>query len=174
MTIRRPFPRAHASLLVMAIAAAAGISGMALARDSLGIFGEWGAFRDPATPRCYAIAKALPSTLSRDYQPYATVGTWPKRKLRNQVHFRMSRKMAADPRLSLRIGGKSFALTGGGGDAWAADDRMNAAITAAMRSAPTMTASASDAQGKRFSNTWRLQGAASAMDAAAIGCARIK
>ncbi|MCB2063891.1 MAG: hypothetical protein KDE25_10635, partial [Novosphingobium sp.] len=88
---------------------------MALARDSLGIFGEWGAFRDPATPRCYAIAKALPSTLRRDYQPYATVGTWPKRKLRNQVHFRMSRKMAANPRLSLKIGGKSHKLTGGGG-----------------------------------------------------------
>ncbi len=146
----------------------------AMARENIGIYGNWGAFRDPMVPRCYAVAKALPSTMRRDYQPYATVGTWPKRKLRNQIHFRMSRKLASDPRLSLMIGGRSFALIGGGGDAWAADGRANAAITAAMRSASDMTVSASDAEGKRFSNTWRLGGAASAMDAAAIGCARLR
>ena len=28
------------------------------AKDSLGVFGDWGAFRDPAVPRCYAIAAA--------------------------------------------------------------------------------------------------------------------
>jgi hypothetical protein len=146
----------------------------ATARDSLGLYGDWGAFRDPATPRCYAIAKALPSTLKRDYQPYASVGTWPRRSVRNQVHFRMSRKMAAQPRITLRVEGKTFELSGGGGDAWAADARGNAGILAAMRSASTMTASATDAQGKRFSNSWRLPGAASAMDAAAIGCARLR
>jgi len=158
----------------MALVLAAGLGGTASARENLGIFSEWGAFRDPTVPRCYAIAKAIPSTLHRDYQPYVTVGTWPKRKLRNQVHFRLSRKLAAKPRLSLRIGGRSYALTGGGGDAWAPDNRANAAITAAMRSASSMTVSASGANGKRFSNTWRLRGAASAMDAAAIGCARLR
>ena len=56
----------------------------AMARENIGIYGNWGAFRDPMVPRCYAVAKALPSTMRRDYQPYATVGTWPKRKLRNQ------------------------------------------------------------------------------------------
>jgi hypothetical protein len=146
----------------------------ATARDSLGIYGGWGVFRDPAVPRCYAIAKALPSTMRRDRKPYATVGTWPKRAQRNQIHFRMSRNLASDPRLVLQIGGKSFRLTGGGSDAWAADARMNAAVTAAMRSATSMTVSASGADGRRFSNTWKLDGAASAMDAAAIGCARVR
>ena len=28
------------------------------AKDSLGVFGQWGAFRDPQVPRCYAIAAA--------------------------------------------------------------------------------------------------------------------
>lgn len=146
----------------------------AAARENIGMYGDWGAFRDPATPRCYAIAKAIASTMRREYQPYATIGTWPKRGLRNQVHFRMSRKLAKEPRLSLRIGGRSFALTGGGGDAWAADGRANAAITAAMRSASQMTVSASGDDGRRFSNTWKLAGAASAMDAASIGCARLR
>jgi hypothetical protein len=144
------------------------------ARDSLGIYDSWGAFRDPLAPRCYAIAMAEPSRLKRDYQPYATVGTWPKRRLRNQVHFRLSRKMADKPRISLSIGGKRFALTGGGGDAWPADKPMNAQIIAAMRSENSMTVSAADASGTRFSNSWQLQGAASAMDAATVGCSKLR
>lgn len=146
----------------------------ALARDSLGLYSGWGAFRDPLVPRCYAIAMAEPSKLRRDYRPYAAIGTWPKRTLRNQVHFRLSREMSRKPRIVLSIGGERFKLTGGGGDAWAADNRMNAAIVAAMRSARGMTVSATNAAGRRFSNSWPLAGAASAMDAAAIGCAKLR
>ena len=171
MMVAKVFFGARATCLVAAVLVL-GTSFPALARENMGIYENWGAFRDTLVPRCYAIAKALPSTMHREYQPYATIDTWPKRGMRNQVHFRLSRKLATEPRLSLRIGGRSFALIGGGGDAWAADARMNAAITSAMRSASEMTVSASDAQGNRFSNTWRLGGAASAMDAAAIGCAR--
>jgi hypothetical protein len=143
------------------------------ARDSLGIFGAWGAFRDPAVPRCYAIAMAQPSTQRRDYRPYADVATWPKRSLRNQVHFRVSLRMQPGQKIVLSIASQRFELTGGGGDAWAADRRMDAAIVAAMRSASSMTVNARDATGARFSNTWPLAGAASAMDAATIGCARV-
>lgn len=160
--------------LATGLALASLAAGPAQARDSLGMYADWGAFRDPGVPRCYAIAKAIPSKLRRDYEPYAAVGTWPKRGVRNQVHFRMSRKMASNPRLVLRIGGKSFKLTGGGGDAWATDRKMDAAIVAQMRSAKRMTVSATGANGKRFSNSWDLPGAASAMDAAAIGCAKLR
>lgn len=160
------------ALLIAASVGAA--SSPAHGRDSLGLYSDWGAFRDPLIPRCYAIAKALPSTMQRDYQPYAAIGTWPKRGVRNQIHFRLSRKMAEKPGLTLRIGGQSFKLTGGGGDAWPVDQTMNAAISAAMRSARQMTVSATDARGRRFSNIWNLPGAASAMDAAALGCARLR
>lgn len=150
------------------------LPGAAHARESLGLYSDWGAFRDPLIPRCYAIAKPLPSTAQRDYQPYVGVGTWPRRGIRNQIHFRLSRKMSETPRITLRIGNQSFNLTGGGGDAWPADQTMNAAISAAMRSARQMTVSATDARGRRFSNIWNLPGAASAMDAAALGCARLR
>lgn len=150
------------------------IASPAIARDSLGMYSTWGAFRDPQVPRCYAIAKAVPSTLHRDYDPYATIGTWPKRKLRNQVHFRLSRKLQPGAKITLSIGDRSFELTGGGGDAWASDNRSNAAIIAAMRSASRMRVSARDDTGRGFSNTWPLAGAASAMDAAALGCARLR
>lgn len=146
----------------------------AQARDGLGTFGSWGAFRDPAVPRCYAIAMARPSTQQRDFQPYATVGTWPRRDVRNQLHLRLSRRLAPDARIVLTIGRERFALVGGGADAWAADRRMDAAIAAAMRSAESMTVNARDVRGRGFSNTWPLAGAATAIDAAALGCARLR
>jgi hypothetical protein len=169
-------PRLSSPLaLALLIAASVGtVSSPAHGRENLGLYSDWGAFRDPLIPRCYAIAMALPSTMQRDYQPYAAVGTWPKRGVRNQLHFRLSRKMAEKPGVSLRIGRQSFELTGGGGDAWPVDQTMNAAITSAMRSARQMTISATDAKGRRFANIWNLPGAASAMDAAALGCARLR
>lgn len=146
----------------------------AAARDSLGMFGKWGAFRDPGVPRCYAIAMAEPSALQRDYQPYAAIGTWPRRGERGQVHFRLSRRLAAGATITLSLGGQRFALSGGGGDAWAADKRMDAAIVAAMRSAPTMALNSRDARGRTFGNTYDLIGAATAMDAATVGCASLR
>jgi hypothetical protein len=146
----------------------------ALARDSLGMFQGWGAFRDPQEPRCYAIAKAIPSEKRRDYKPYADISTWPRRGVRGQVHLRVSRPLAAGSKIVLAIGDQRFELAGGGGDAWAADRRMDAAIVAAMRSAREMTVNARGVDGGGFSNTWPLAGAATAMDAAAIGCAGVR
>lgn len=151
-----------------------GVAPAAQARDSLGVFDTWGVFRDPMVPRCYAIAKAQPSTMQRDYQPYVTVGTWPRRAVRGQVHFRLSRKLDPAAPITLAVGRDRFTLSGGGGDAWAADRRMDAAIVAAMRSARRMTISARDTNGRGFSNTYPLPGAATAMDAAQIACAQMR
>ena len=142
------------------------------ARESLGIFADWGAFRDPATPRCYAIAEAQASTTRRDFQPFASVGTWPRRNVRGQVHFRMSRELAESPRVRLAIGNARFDLTAGDGDAWAANARADAAIVAAMRSASRMSVSGTDNRGNRFTDRYSLDGAATAIDAASVGCAR--
>ena len=161
---------------LLAVLLAAGLMPAAplAARDSLGMFAGWGAFRDPATPRCYAIAMAQPSTSRRDYEPYASIGTWPRKQVRNQLHIRLSRKLAAHATIVLILGGERFALAGGGGDAWAQDARMDAAIVARMRTAGSMTVSARDDRGNRFSNTYDLAGAATAMDAATLGCAKLR
>lgn len=152
--------------------AALALAGPAAARDSLGMFASWAAFRDPGVPRCYAIARPLPSSRPADYRAFASVGTWPRRQVRGQVHFRLSRKLAAEPRISLVVGDRRFALTGGGGDAWALDKGMDAAIVAAMRAAGQMSISATDARNRRFTDRYDLTGAATAMDAASVGCAR--
>ena len=144
------------------------------AKDSLGVFGQWGAFRDGNVPRCYAIAEAEPPRPSdkREQAPYATVGDWPQRGVRGEFHLRLSRQMATGAAVSLNVKGRRFALTGSGSSAWAADARMDAAIVAAMRSADTMSLAAIDRSGRRFTDRYDLEGAATAIDAATIGCSR--
>lgn len=139
----------------------------ALARDSLGVFDKWGAFRDPGVPRCYAIAKS-----ERRGGPvgYATVGIWPKSRVRGQVHFRLSRKLPQDARVVVRIGSLSVPLVGGGVSAWAPDQRGDAAVIAAMRSAERMTVRVRSRHGG-FVDSYPLAGVATAIDAALVGCA---
>lgn len=154
------------------LALAAIVAGPLFAKDSLGVFSTWAAFRDASVPRCYAIAEAETSQRQRDFQPYATIGTWPARRIRGQAHFRLSRALGENQRVTLRIGQASFVLVPGKADAWAKDTSMDRAIVAAIRNAQTMTIYATDARGRRFSDRYPLAGAASAIDAAAIACMR--
>ncbi len=153
-------------------AAIALLAAPAIARDSLGVFDGWGAFRDPGVPRCYAIAAAEPSNRQRRFEPFASVGIWPNRGVRNQVHLRLSRAVRDGGVIRLRVGRGTFELVGGSGDAWARDKAMDAAVIAAMRSASAMRVSATDDRGNRFSDRYDLTGAATAIDAATVGCAR--
>lgn len=159
-------------LLLAALALASPLA----ARDSLGVFGQWGAFRDPGVPRCYAIAMAEEPRRgeTRERTPYASVGNWPARGVRGQVHVRLSRAVAPGAAISLAVGGRRFALAGSGADAWARDERMDAAIVAAMRSASSMSVSSRDRSGRRFTDRYSLEGAATAVDAATVGCARLR
>lgn len=159
--------KAALTLLVAGLAAAP-----VAARDDLGVFGAWGAFRDPAQERCYAIAMANPTSNRRDQQPFATVGSWPRRGVRGQFYVRLSRRLAAEPRVTLVLGAARIALTGRGTNAWASDKSGDAAIMAAMRSAGQMAISATDTAGRRFTDRYSLDGAATALDAATVGCVR--
>ena len=139
----------------------------ASARDSLGVFGEWGAFRDPEVPRCYAIAVAE----ADGSRAYASIGNWPQLQVRGQAHFRLSRTVRAGSDLTLTISGQRFALRGNGSNAFAQDRQMDARIVAAMRSASSMQVTGRDSQGRTFTDRYTLDGAATAMDAASVGCA---
>ena len=156
-----------------ALIAAFTLSGVAVgAKESLGVFEQWAAFRDPAQERCYAIAVPLPAAAQRDLQPYASIGNWPRRKVRNQVYFRLGRATREGSRISLRVGNSWYKMAGRGTNAWAADARTNAAILAGMRSSQSMTIAASDMRGNRFTDRYPLEGAATAMDAALVSCGR--
>ena len=162
---------AHVRRFFLLFAMLAGAAPLA-AKDSLGVFDDWGAFSDPGVPRCYAIAAA--DKAAGTYQAYADVGTWPRQGVRGQVQVRLSHALAPSTRLSLSLGGPRYPLSGGGADAWALDKPTNAAIVAAMRSADSMSVTAVDRGGRRFTDRYSLQGAATAMDAATVGCARVR
>lgn len=157
-------------LAIFAVAAL--LAAPAIARDSLGVFDSWGAFRDPRIPRCYAIAAAEPARGEQTFEPFASVGSWPARGVRNQVHLRLSRNVKKNEPIRLFVGRERFTLVGGSGDAWAQDKAMDAAIVAAMRSAGAMRVSFIGKDGKRISDRYDLTGAATAIDAATVGCAR--
>lgn len=156
------------------IAGAAALAASASARDSLGIFDSWGAFRDPEVPRCFAIAEPARAGGAGRWRPFAAVGSWPRANIRGQVHIRLSREIAARSPLTLSIGEQHFTLVGGGADAWAPNRQGDAAIVAAMRSATSMSISARARTGAGFADTYRLRGAATAIDAAALGCGRLR
>lgn len=144
------------------------IADAALARSALGIFGDWGAFRDADGARCYAIAEPDEST-GGGIRPFASVGHWPQRGVRGQFQVRLAANVRA---ASAIVNGQRFALAVGSNNGWAQDKRMDAALVSAMRSAERLRIEAVTLSGGRLVDIYRLKGAASAIDAAALGCAR--
>ena len=141
-------------------------------RTSLGIFFQWGAFEDRKPPRCFAIAQPDRSARPQGSQPFVSVGYWPTRGLRGQVHFRLSRQKRPRSAVLLRIHDRTFQLVGGGADAWAPSPQADAEIVAAMRSGVQMSVETRSTRGLRVRDHYQLRGAATAIDAAAIACVR--
>lgn len=141
-------------------------------RSSLGIFFQWGAFRDQSPPRCFAIAEPTRSPKAEGWQPFASVAYWPTRQVRGQIHFRLSRQKRQGSAVLLRIDDRTFQLIGGGANAWAPNRQADAEIVAAMRSGVHMTVETRSERGLRVRDYYQLRGAATAIDAAAIACAR--
>jgi hypothetical protein len=161
----RPVRWARILLLLGAASAAPAIA----QRQPLGIFGSWGAFSGDG--RCYAIAEPYEAPPASGWQAFAAIGHWPGRAAASQLHVRLSREKRQGSAVLLRIDGRSFQLIGGGRDAWAPDPRADQEIQAAMRTGIGMIVETRSAQGAAVRDHYRLRGAATAMDAAAIACA---
>ena len=142
----------------------------AAAQQSLGVFGLWGAFR--TEERCYALSEPDQESRPGDGRAYASVGYWPKRGVRGQAYFRLRQAKRAGSAVLLRIDDRTFLLRGGGADAWAADAPADAEIVQAMRTGIEMSVETRSAGGGLLRDVYKLRGAATAIDAAAIACAR--
>lgn len=140
-------------------------------RTPLGIFSDWGAFRDADPPRCYAIAAPVRRG-SGAWRSFASVGIWPRQRIGGQVHFRLREPRTPNSPVRLIFGEKSFALVAASADAWAPGPRADAAIIAAMRSGTSMRIAWVSKEGRNRSDGYLLKGVATAIDAAALGCAR--
>nr|WP_208404158.1 hypothetical protein [Sphingomonas insulae] len=142
----------------------------AAARETIGVYKSWGAFRDTAPARCYAIAR--PAVAGGRSGGWASVSTWPGRGLRASLHIRLSRTRDRSAPVTLTIGERRFELTANGIDAWAADAPSDRAIAAALRSGRSMSVEGVATGGRPFADVYLLAGAATAIDAATLACVR--
>lgn len=138
-------------------------------RERLGTWSFWGAFRE--SERCYAIAEPVQAPPADAVRPFASLGYWPGRGIAGQIHVRLSRDKRDGSAVLLRIDGRSFQLRAGRRDAWAPDPGADAEITQAMRVGVEMVVETRSARGTLVRDHYRLRGAATAIDAAAIACA---
>ncbi len=139
----------------------------AAAPQAIGIHHRWGAFRDEAPRRCYAISRPVRGNRGA---PFASIGTWPGAGLRDQVHVRLSRPRSDRAQVVLAIGDRRFALKAGRIDAWSPDAATDRAIVTAMRGGRSMSIESVAENGAPFVDVYALSGAATAIDAAALGC----
>jgi hypothetical protein len=137
-------------------------------REALGVFDSWGAFRDASPRRCFAIAEPIEKHGAA--KPFVSIATWPGDRVHNQLHIRLSRTRAANARVTLSIGERRFDLVAGDADAWSPDARTDAAVVSAIREGRSMSVETVAATGAPFADTYALNGAATAIDAAALGC----
>ncbi len=141
------------------------------AKDRLGVYQGWAAFRDPETPRCYAISEPDETIGPPTRAAYVSIGFWPKRSVAHQLYVCLSRDRAANSGVTLTAGGRRFRLQANSNAAWAADRRMDLAIIAAIRSATSLSIETIGRDGRSIVDAYALRGAPSAIDAAALGCA---
>lgn len=162
------------ALLLVASPAAAGSPrsstswGAPTARELVGVYGGWGAFRDP--DRCYAIAQPVFTSKRAGWRAFASVGDFPRTGQRNSLHVRLSRAHDLARPVTMTVGERRFPLVARGPDAWPPDLASERAAVAAMRSGRSMSVEAVGPGGRLFADAYRLAGAATAIDAAALAC----
>jgi hypothetical protein len=88
-----------------------------------------------------------------------------------EVHVRLSRMPRGDATVIMQVGDQPFLLTTRGGWAWSRGPLQAQAIIEAFRNGTAMRAESRDMAGVRFSDPYLLDGAPTAIDAAAARCA---
>lgn len=157
-------------MIVVALLLAATGGGAGGGRESLGVFDGWGAFRDRSPHRCFAVAVPVRAGRAGSERPFASVARWPDRHRRDVLFVRLSAALAPDAPVTLSVGERRFRLAGRGSGAWSPDPATDRAVVAALRGQRSMSIAAVGAGGRPFADTYRLAGAATAIDAAALGC----
>lgn len=127
--------------------------------------GHWAALK--LGDQCVAEARPLLPAAKR--QPEARAG-FSFVAGRGEFHARLSRVPRPGSSVMLTIGDRPFLLLARGDWAWSNGPLQHAAIIAAARNAVSMRIEARDGSGRRFVDRYLLDGAPTAIDAAAAGC----
>ena len=150
--------------LMIATAAAAAPSRLIVAR------GAWASFDRGST--CEAIARPIADPGKRDALPYVAVAFDRAGPRQGQLFAQLRRPSRAGSSVLMTVGDQPFLLVTRGAYAWSKDPRQEAAIIAAMRAAGGMRLQARDLAGRRMTDRFLLDGAPTAIDAAAAACSR--
>lgn len=129
--------------------------------------GHWAALKFGR--QCVAETRPLLPAAKR--QPEARAG-FSFTSGRSEFHARLSRVPRPGSTVMLTIGDSPFLLLARGDWAWSSGPLQDSAIIAAARNAQSMRIEARDGSGRRFSDRYLLDGAPTAIDAAAAVCAK--
>jgi hypothetical protein len=131
--------------------------------------GAWAAI-DRGTV-CEALARSAKIAPKGKVQATAGFAFTPDHRRWGEFHAQLSRVTRPGSSVMLQVGNQPFLLVVRDGWAWSRGTLQEQAIIAALRNAPGMRIEARDAAGVRFSDRYLLDGAATAVDAAAARCA---
>ena len=156
--VRAPF------LLLALVASAAAASGTIIYAG-----GSWAAIDRGGA--CEALARSARIAPRGKLQAIAGFTVTPDRRRWGEFHARLRRMPRAGAAVMLRVGDQPFLLVSRANQAWSDGPLQERAIIAALRNADGMTVESRDGAGRRFVDPYALDGAATAIDAAAAACA---
>ena len=131
--------------------------------------GSWAAIDRGSS--CVALGRSARIAAKGKVQATAGFAFTPDRKRWGEFHARLSHVPRPGSSVMLTVGDQPFLLVSRGNWAWSRGPLQEQAIIAAVRSSPGMRVEARDASGRRFVDPYALDGAPTAIDAAAARCA---
>lgn len=131
--------------------------------------GAWAAIDKGAT--CEALSRSLRIAAPGKVQALAGFTFSADRRQWGEFHARLRRLPRPGAAVMLRIDNRPFLLVSRGNWAWSDGPLEEQAIIAALRAGSGMSVESRDTAGQRFIDVYALDGAATAIDAAAAACA---
>lgn len=159
-----PVRKIIALLLCSALAGAAGARGGIVYAG-----GAWAAI--DRGPTCEALSRSLRVAAPGKVQAIAGFSFSADHRRWGEFHARLRRMPRPGAAVMLRVDGQPFLLVSRANWAWSDGPLQEQAIIAALRSASAMSVETRDMAGRRFIDPYSLDGAATAIDAAAAACA---
>jgi hypothetical protein len=120
---------------------------------------------------CEALSRSQRVAPKDKVQAVAGVTFAPDRRRAGEFHARLSRMPRGGASVMLQVGDQPFLLVARSGWAWSRGPLQTQAIIDALRDATSMSVASRDVGGVRFSDPYLLDGAPTAIDAAAARCA---
>jgi hypothetical protein len=131
--------------------------------------GAWAAIDRGAS--CEALSRSVRIAAKDKVQATAGFAFSPDHRRWGEFHAHLSRIPRPGSSVMLQIGGQPFLLVARDGWAWSRGPLQEQAIIAAARDASAMRVETRDLAGRRFVDAYLLDGAPTAIDAAAARCA---